>query len=674
MGQALPELFTRRIALDDVGSHADVSGPGKEDALELEIRDLPESGELSEGRVLERTEACMAFEAARDLHGHDGEGWVGFDLDGTLAEYDGWRGIEHIGAPIHAMLERVKEKLARGEDVRIFTARVAGQEGDQARRYIDAWCREHLGRTLPVTNVKDQQMTELWDDRAVQVEANTGRRVDGLEAWTPYRGKRGGVGWQWNGTGKPRYQEQKPGDDEAPDGKKDMPVVSVEAPGSRQPALFDKMENIGTPGESGPAAEKPPEAANIPSAQANKQVDGSIMPDSSREMFDELDREAAKEASRPWATTRNLRRAERDGRLIPMSGTEEQRAVDQMLGEPEGWAEDPTRGTGRLVSPDQVSKSPALKWRGVSADGKRFVKSRNGVPTAYATYSDSEAALFDSPDEAAQFARRVFGISGKAVDETGGDPPNITTAPANNPVEAEPDVKPLEATTMKRVVKTKSGLDVELVATADEVTFVVDHPQAGRLTGTVDIWDSNKGVAWTSAYTGKQRVGLSISKADYDVAMADKQAAKEAELADIRTGKTPVTVKYHDGEYLSGYEVFGPAADMLVQLGVAKDVNGWGTEVERGLIDRFGTAFTYQQATEYAQPRLDAKAEAKAQAEAKRAAIFDEAKETGKPVLLRSGIEYTDEKEEQETENSMNIVRVYAMPDGTTKTERHGTY
>ena len=26
------------------------------------------------------------------------KGWIGVDLDGTLAQYDHWRGIEHIGA------------------------------------------------------------------------------------------------------------------------------------------------------------------------------------------------------------------------------------------------------------------------------------------------------------------------------------------------------------------------------------------------------------------------------------------------------------------------------------------------------------------------------------------------------------------------------------------------
>lgn len=398
MGQALPELFTRRIALDDVGSHADASGLDQEDVLDLEAVYLLEDASVSEGRIVERTEGCLAFEAA------------------------------------------------------------------------------------------------------------------GLEAWTPYHGKRGGKGWQKDGQGKPRYQEEKPRDDEAPIGKPDMPVVKIDAPGSRQPALFDKLDGGGTPGESKPVAEKPPDAANIPSAPANKQV------------------------------------------------------------------------------------------------------------------------------------------------------------------EAEPDVKPMEVKTMKRVAKTKSGLEVELEATTDGVSFSVDHPQAGRLTGKLDYWDEDKAIAYTDQRYKGGRVGLSISKSDYDAAMSDKNAAKELELDDIRTGKTPIKVSYRDGEYLSGYWVFGPAADMLVQLGVAKDVNGWGTEVERVLVDRYGKEFTYQQAEEYARPRLEAQAEAKAKAESERAAIFDEAKQTGKPVKLRSWSETRVTRDEGEPGEYLFIITEYANPDGTVSRKEINTY
>ena len=106
-------------------------------------------------------------------------GWIGVDLDGTLANYDEWRGVEHIGSPIPAMLERVKRWLKEGQEVRIFTARVAGIDHLQARHYIRKWCREHVGFELPITATKDYGCIEIWDDRAVQVVPNTGVRADG---------------------------------------------------------------------------------------------------------------------------------------------------------------------------------------------------------------------------------------------------------------------------------------------------------------------------------------------------------------------------------------------------------------------------------------------------------------------------------------------------------------
>jgi hypothetical protein len=110
-----------------------------------------------------------------------GSGWIGVDLDGTLAHYEGWKGTHNIGAPIRLMVERVKGWLAAGKRVKIFTARMHGHGMpligggvEDVRTPIEAWCKEHLGAVLEITNVKDFGMIELWDDRAIQVEANTG--------------------------------------------------------------------------------------------------------------------------------------------------------------------------------------------------------------------------------------------------------------------------------------------------------------------------------------------------------------------------------------------------------------------------------------------------------------------------------------------------------------------
>ncbi len=110
-----------------------------------------------------------------------GGGWRGVDLDGTLAEYEGWRGVNHIGRPVPMMLERVLRWLKKGDQVAIMTARVSDPVVEEAARLaIEAWCLKHLGQVIPITHAKDFGMFELWDDRAIQVIKNTGERVDGF--------------------------------------------------------------------------------------------------------------------------------------------------------------------------------------------------------------------------------------------------------------------------------------------------------------------------------------------------------------------------------------------------------------------------------------------------------------------------------------------------------------
>ena len=125
------------------------------------------------------------------------KGWIGVDLDGTIAEYHGWVNTFHIGKPIPKMLTRVKQWLSEGKEVRIFTARVdgggaaskMGSDPEVVKRYedvqaitemIEKWCIEHIGVKLIVTNKKDYGMIELWDDRCKQVIPNTGIAIEEL--------------------------------------------------------------------------------------------------------------------------------------------------------------------------------------------------------------------------------------------------------------------------------------------------------------------------------------------------------------------------------------------------------------------------------------------------------------------------------------------------------------
>lgn len=111
------------------------------------------------------------------------KGWYGVDLDRTLAHYDKWKGELHIGDPVGPMVDVVKQHLANGDIVKIFTARVAedhvGVREEIAER-IAQWTEEIFGVRLEVTNVKDYAMIALYDDRAIQIIPNTGISVQSV--------------------------------------------------------------------------------------------------------------------------------------------------------------------------------------------------------------------------------------------------------------------------------------------------------------------------------------------------------------------------------------------------------------------------------------------------------------------------------------------------------------
>ncbi len=111
---------------------------------------------------------------------HPRKGWIGVDLDRTMASYESWsKNGPTLGVPIPAMVERVRRWIAGGEDVRVFTARASSlnpRRGEDTVA-IQEWCRTHLGMVLAVTNEKDFHCKEIWDDIAVSVEPNTGWRL-----------------------------------------------------------------------------------------------------------------------------------------------------------------------------------------------------------------------------------------------------------------------------------------------------------------------------------------------------------------------------------------------------------------------------------------------------------------------------------------------------------------
>lgn len=103
---------------------------------------------------------------------------IAVDLDGTLAEYHGWKGVTHIGEPIKSVVDAVKAAYEDGAEIHIFTARVSDDESKAASYYISDWCVKHgLHFIRSITATKHKFFTEFWDDRAIQVIKNEGTFV-----------------------------------------------------------------------------------------------------------------------------------------------------------------------------------------------------------------------------------------------------------------------------------------------------------------------------------------------------------------------------------------------------------------------------------------------------------------------------------------------------------------
>jgi len=110
---------------------------------------------------------------AEGEHGFDAaqKGYIAFDLDGTLAEEDGWKGISYIGKPIEKTVKLVKEWQDKGYECIIFSARASNEK---AISYIKKWVDDNdLGIKI-ITNKKLPNILIFYDNRNVSVKENVG--------------------------------------------------------------------------------------------------------------------------------------------------------------------------------------------------------------------------------------------------------------------------------------------------------------------------------------------------------------------------------------------------------------------------------------------------------------------------------------------------------------------
>lgn len=110
-------------------------------------------------------EELIAFQFSSD------DSVIGVDFDGTLVEYDGYKGDFEFGKPIQSMIDECSKAIGNGYKIVVFSARCDCDEVNNA-------IIEHLSKAgLDVhgaTNIKLKIFKEFWDDRAMRVRKNKG--------------------------------------------------------------------------------------------------------------------------------------------------------------------------------------------------------------------------------------------------------------------------------------------------------------------------------------------------------------------------------------------------------------------------------------------------------------------------------------------------------------------
>lgn len=207
-----------------------------------------------------------------------------------------------------------------------------------------------------------------------------------------------------------------------------------------------------------------------------------------------------------------------------------------------------------------------------------------------------------------------------------------------------------------RTLKDRIERDSEAPLTGEMIAYL---EQVGSIDDLGNFSDSGSGDLVALAYDAALALGLS----DVQARIVAGELPADSEQV--------IEVCHREGEYLWGYTLHGEDAKFLESLGLARYVDGWGYHVKDAVVKTLGEKFTRQQARDLAQPAIDAQRNREIAEMAIREQIFAEAARTGKPVVLDH---YTDECNDRREECDLDNVTVYAMPDGSTKTERSHTW
>jgi hypothetical protein len=121
---------------------------------------------------------CDPNKVVEALIEDEDKSWIAVDFDGTLATHTTYKGPTKLGDPVEKMMARVRRWIKNGKRIKIFTARADDEKSVNA---IKQWLKDNDLPDLEITNLKDRDMTELWDDKAIGIVKNKGEIKEAMD-------------------------------------------------------------------------------------------------------------------------------------------------------------------------------------------------------------------------------------------------------------------------------------------------------------------------------------------------------------------------------------------------------------------------------------------------------------------------------------------------------------
>jgi len=234
---------------------------------------------------------------------------------------------------------------------------------------------------------------------------------------------------------------------------------------------------------------------------------------------------------------------------------------------------------------------------------------------------------------------------------------------------------------LKKIEFEKKGIKFE-VEVYEDATFikakgmsVLARPKRQKEGWGYQIYYNKKFVETLTGQKGKENIFIVHESAEEVGKLQEsyKEQKKEEIRRKIISGEEKIKAVWKDGEYLSGWSVQNDyiVCEMIEDLYLGHWVEIWGFLLNDDVVQALGEEFTYQAAVEYARPKLEEIERKRKEEEEEIKSKFEEAKRTGKPVLLYT---YFTDCNDPKEDCDMDQVTIWAMPDGTTKQERTHTY